>query len=79
MKMSAIEKAISLSGSQSELARRVGVRQGTLWKWLKKGIAPAEHVLAIERATNGKVTRYQLRPDVFGPDSAQEPDSIKSK
>ena len=67
MNTSAIEKAISITGSQSELARRIGVRQGTLWKWLRKGVAPAEHIVAIERATNGKISRYELRPDVFGP------------
>jgi len=61
------KKAISITGSQSELARRIGVRQGTLWKWLRKGVAPAEHIVAIERATNGKISRYELRPDVFGP------------
>ncbi len=31
------------------------------------GRVPAERVLAIEAATHGKVTRYDLRPDVFGP------------
>lgn len=30
-------------------------------------LRPAHHCLAIEEATGGKVTRYQLRPDVFGP------------
>jgi len=67
MESSFIEKAVSLSGSQSELARRIGVRQGTLWKWIRKGIVPAEYAISIESAVKGKVTRYQLRPDVFGP------------
>jgi DNA-binding transcriptional regulator YdaS (Cro superfamily) len=62
-----IKKAVETSGSQSELARRINVRQGTLWKWLIADRAPAEYCIAIERATGGKVTRYDLRPDVFGP------------
>lgn len=66
MNTSAIKTAVALVGSQSELARQVNTRQGTLWKWLRKGVVPAEKCAAIERATGGKVTRYQLRPDVFG-------------
>lgn len=36
----------------------------------------AEHCVEIERATNGAVTRYDLRPDVFGspPDEAAAPE-----
>lgn len=63
-----IEQAVSIAGSQSELARRIGVRQGYVWKWLQSGKPPAERVLAIEEATGGRVNRYQLRPDVFGAD-----------
>lgn len=59
-----IEKAVSLAGSQSELARRVGVRQGYIWKWLRAGKPPAERVLAIEKATG--ISRHELRPDIFG-------------
>jgi DNA-binding transcriptional regulator YdaS (Cro superfamily) len=64
-----LEKAVRITGGQSQLARRIGgkVRQGYVWKWLRRGYAPAEHALAIERATQGAVTRYELRPDVFGP------------
>lgn len=58
-----IEKAVSLAGSQSELARRLGVRQGYVWKWLRKGRPPAEHVIAIEKATG--ISRHELRPDIY--------------
>jgi DNA-binding transcriptional regulator YdaS (Cro superfamily) len=35
---------------------------------------PAERCVAIEAATGGKVTRYELRPDIFGgaPDAATQ-------
>lgn len=74
MSKTAIETAISIANSQSELARRIGTRQGTLWKWIRKNRVPAEYCVAIERATEGQVTRYQLRPDVFGstPDTHQD-------
>ena len=37
-------------------------------KWTRSDVkVPAERCMAIEQATNGAVTRYDLRPDVFGP------------
>lgn len=43
------------------------VPNSLLSQW-KTGVrrVPAEHCRAIEQATNGAVTRYDLRPDVFG-------------
>jgi DNA-binding transcriptional regulator YdaS (Cro superfamily) len=63
----ALQRAVAITGSQSELARRIGVRQGYVWKWLRSKKVPAERCAAIERATGGAVTREQLRPDIFGP------------
>jgi len=65
--MSALEKAITICGSQSELARRIGgkVRTGHIHYWLKNRV-PADRCGDIETATEGKVTRHDLRPDVFG-------------
>lgn len=37
-----------------------------IYKWEKSGRVPAEYCRIIEKATNGQVTRYELRPDVFG-------------
>jgi DNA-binding transcriptional regulator YdaS (Cro superfamily) len=52
--------------SQAELARRLSVSPGLVWQWLNghRRIA-AEQVLPIERATDGKVTRHDLRPDLY--------------
>ncbi|WP_049780588.1 Cro/CI family transcriptional regulator [Nitrosococcus halophilus] len=61
-----IQKSIELVGSQTALARSCGVRYQAVQKWIKKGRVPAERVLAIKRATNGRVTRYELRPDLYG-------------
>ena len=63
----AIECAISTIGSQSELARALGIRPQAVQKWVRLGRVPADRVLAVEDATGGKVTRFDLRPDVFGP------------
>jgi DNA-binding transcriptional regulator YdaS (Cro superfamily) len=67
--LSALEKAVEIAGSQAELARRLGKKQAHIWNWLHRDKqVPAECVLAIESATDGAVTRYDLRPDVFGDD-----------
>lgn len=62
-----LQKAIKLAGSQAELARRIGKKQAHIWNWLHRDkIVPAEAVLSIEAATEGQVSRYDLRPDIFG-------------
>ena len=65
MNKTPIEKAISLAGSQSALARSIGLKQGHVWYWLKIGRIPAERVTAVEKVTG--ISRHELRPDVFGP------------
>lgn len=63
-----LKKAVVISGGQAALARKIGTKQQHISWWLNKSKrVPAERVLAIESATNGAVTRYDLRPDVFGP------------
>jgi DNA-binding transcriptional regulator YdaS (Cro superfamily) len=53
--------------TQAELAGRLGVSQSMVSQWLT-GISriTAERALDIERATQGQVTRHDLRPDIFG-------------
>lgn len=52
--------------TQAELARRIEVTPGMVWQWLKslRPIA-GENVLGIEKATGGKVSRHDLRPDLY--------------
>ncbi len=62
--LAALERAISVAGGQSALARKIGKSQGHVWHWLKVAKrVPAEAVLAIEEATG--VPRHELRPDVY--------------
>lgn len=62
---SPLHRAVTCAGSQSELARRIGVKQMHVWNWLNrsKGKVPAEYVLPIEKATG--VSRHELRPDLY--------------
>jgi DNA-binding transcriptional regulator YdaS (Cro superfamily) len=61
-----IEQAVEIAGSQANLARLIGRTSAYVWKMLRTQNIPLEQCLPIEIATGGKVTRAQLRPDVFG-------------
>lgn len=64
-KKTPLQRAVTLAGSQTELARRIGVQQAHVWNWLNrsKGKVPGEHVIPIEKATG--VSRHELRPDLY--------------
>lgn len=67
MSTEALIEAIKAAGSQGKLAALIGKQQGHIGKWLHRDKkVPAESCVPIEMATGGKVTRYDLRPDVFG-------------
>lgn len=58
-----LEQAIALLGNKSALARAIGITPWALSKWdINK--PPKDRCLAIEKATQGKITAEQLRPDV---------------
>jgi DNA-binding transcriptional regulator YdaS (Cro superfamily) len=64
--MTALQKAIEAAGGQTALAKSIGVVQQLVWNWLNRseGRVPAEHCIAIERATGGAVRCEDLRPDI---------------
>lgn len=58
----------ALPSNQAEAAKLIQVSQPCIHKWMTGKSQPSpKTAVAIERATNGKLTRYDLRPDVFGP------------
>lgn len=65
-KLIPIKRACTLSGGQAKLARAISVTPQVVHNWIKRAQIPADKVLDIERVTNGSVTRYELRPDIFG-------------
>lgn len=67
MSIQALDRAVALLGTQNALASTLHVRSASISGWRRRGKVPAERCTAIEQATAGQVTRYQLRPDVFGP------------
>ena len=65
--MTPIEKAISLAGGVTALSRTLDTPQSFVSQW-KSGDRPVppRWCIPIEDATDGEVTRYELRPDIFG-------------
>lgn len=70
-KKSAVERFLDLyGGSQAEAARAIGLKQPSVWAWLNGGQPSAKNAIAIERVSCGQITRYELRPDIFGEQEA---------
>jgi DNA-binding transcriptional regulator YdaS (Cro superfamily) len=71
MSDSAIERAVALLGGQRGTARALSARglpvaQAHVWYWINKsGRVPADVAVHLHCLTRGKVSREELRPDVF--------------
>lgn len=65
MNESAIQRAVACIGGQSALARALGLKPQAVQRWCRVGTVPAERVLQVERLVDGKVTRHELRPDLY--------------
>ena len=73
-----VERAVAIVGSQVELASRLSVSVQAVNQVVNGARPlPARWAITIEEATNGAVTRYELRPDVFGPPSNGTEDSSR--
>jgi DNA-binding transcriptional regulator YdaS (Cro superfamily) len=57
----ALTEAIERAGGLQALGRMLGISKQAIDQWRR---VPAERVLEVERLTG--ISRYQLRPDVFG-------------
>lgn len=57
-----VQRAAGLSGGMASLARRLGVARSAPYSWTR---VPARHVLKIEAATGGGLTRHAMRPDLY--------------
>lgn len=64
--MTGLDRAIEAAGSATALAARLGLTQSAVSNWKLRGRVPPEWCLKIETALGAAVTRYELRPDVFG-------------
>ncbi|WP_069084305.1 transcriptional regulator [Pseudomonas sp. TCU-HL1] len=70
MKENSAQRAADAAGSQSALARLIGCTPQAVQRMCATGHVPAERVLQIEEAVGARVTRHELRPDLY----PREPD-----
>ena len=71
-RIKALRDAIDEVGSQSAMARLLGITQASVWGWLNRGTPlPPQHVLKVEAATG--VSKHDLRPDIYPRDPAPAP------
>jgi DNA-binding transcriptional regulator YdaS (Cro superfamily) len=77
--MSAIRRAVQAAGGVSNLARAIGVTAPSVHQWITEvRPVPPGRCISIEQATSGDVTRYELRPDIFGEPKASAPKPRKA-
>ncbi|BBB29355.1 transcriptional regulator [Neptunomonas japonica] len=67
--MNALERVISIIGSQTRLAEKLNTTPQAVQQWVAKGQVPALRVISIETAVVGKVSRHELRPDLYPKES----------
>ena len=64
MQMSALEQAIRWAGSQTKLAKILGVSRVTVSSWVQRGRMAATSAERLEEITDGLFNKRELRPDV---------------
>lgn len=60
---SPVKRAIDLAGGPACVAQALGVSPQAIGKWKKR--LPAERVLALEELSGFRVSRHDLRPDIY--------------
>lgn len=66
-KKEALDRAVDAASGVSKLAVRLDISANVVSNWRMRGGVPAEWCIRVEMAVDAAVTRYDLRPDVFGP------------
>lgn len=60
-----LQKAIEMAGSEAKLGALTGYSQNAIWQAKRRGRVTPEMALALDRATNGVVSKEKLRPDLW--------------
>ncbi len=76
MRNDALERAITQVGGVAALARAINVTPQAVSQWDR---VPAERAIAVEKATDGKITRHDLRPDLYPAVGSTAPESAPAK
>lgn len=66
MNTTSLERALKAvgGGRKTDIAALLGISPAAVTRW--KDVVPVNRAIEIEEKTGGKVTRYDLRPDIFG-------------
>lgn len=62
--MDALDRAIAVFGTQTELAAALGIKSPSISEWRMRGSIPFHRCEDIQRVTKGKVTLAELCPDI---------------
>ena len=62
-----VERAVLRYGSQAKLAEAIGRSQQQISYLMSAKSISAEMAAKLDRATEGEVSKHDLRPDIFGP------------
>lgn len=65
-----IEAAITIIGSEAKLGAKAGYSQNAIWYAKRNGRISGDLAAAIDKATNGAISKGQLRPDLFQGDGS---------
>ena len=75
--MNAIKKVIRILGSAAKLARAIGVSHTAIQFWRDGQQVPPARVIDIVRLSQGAVSPYDIRPDIY-PDPDWMPPGIET-
>lgn len=50
---------------QIDLARLLNLNRATIWQWLNRNGVPAKYVTVVSKFTQNKVSKHEIRPDIF--------------
>lgn len=65
MNATSLEKARKAAGGRkADIASLLGISPAAVTRW--GDVVPVNRAIELEQKTGGKVTRYDLRPDIFG-------------
>lgn len=65
-----LDMAVERFGSEAAAAREAGVSQPTFFEARRKGRVGPKLAMGIDRATNGDISKSDLRPDLWPRDGA---------
>lgn len=62
----AVKEAVNWAGTQCRLAEILGTTQASVSAWINRfGRIGSSYALKVHQLTNGKISAYDLRPDLY--------------